>query len=187
MSSSLNQLVSNFVQQSLVRAPDYTLYTKIKEMIPEATYEELKNSVTDNSGIRPLLIQEIKRRLNACFYIAKYSKDDNIVNIYVDYANSSGLGISPTPEVIAMNDCMAYVCFKIVMYDNDTTETMTSITNFTSLSHPEMLTKIGECSKNQRGMYYPVLVQSDSEDGEFFNLAQLYQILINGGSNGGSR
>jgi len=172
MSSGLNQLVSNFVQQSYVRAPDYLLYKQIKEALPTATYEELLNSITDNITIKPMLVQEITRRLNAATYIAKYSPEDNVVNVYVDYSNNSGQGVSPTPEVLAMSDCMAYVCFGV----NDNNQRVTTITNFSSLSHPELTTKISECGTGN-GMYYPVFVQYDTDEAEFSNLAYIYNTL----------
>lgn len=174
MTESLDLLVSNFVQQGLVTAPADLLYQRIKKAIPTATLEELSKSLTDDIAIRPLLLKEIKNRLNQAYYITRYSPSDNLLYVYVDHANNTGIGVTPTPDVLALSDTMAYICPKI----NDKGEKVNTVTKFTSLSHPELAKDVGEC-KAGNGFLCPIFLQNDTEDAEFYNLSILYNRLMN--------
>lgn len=250
MSQSLNLLVSNFTQQYTHRV-NYDLYEQIKQLLPVATYVELRESLTNNRYIKPLLLAEITKRLSQANYTAKYSNRENVVIVYIDHdgvsdnaspsdmpspsssptispraspavrrsslidirlsrsgsvdSNASGSNSNasntvttassatdklptslPAPPVLALSDCVAYICQTI---KEDGSKTVKLI-KFSSLSHPEYNIVVSKsfCGNNSNGngnsngnsvsMSFPVIIEEDPEDNEFTLTANLLRQLL---------
>jgi len=223
MSQPLNLLVSDFTQQSSLRV-NYDLYARIEKVLPVANYTELRKSVTQNAYIKPLLLAEIKRRLNGAYYTAKFLARDGLVMIYIDHEGATGAGGSfpskvaalktrapsslppqalgavstatgvrgtntpntpntsgtgdvrttPTPEVLALADCIAYVCHTVL----DNGDKTVKLIKFSSLSNPDLDAKLTSSVCQGNIMSYPVIIEEDVDDTEFSQLAEIYRLLL---------